>query len=85
MLAANAAELLDQVSRGHMLLHDPQTTGLAGHLARAGALVAWRCHIGVDWENEAAPGAWDFRRRHLAAAGGFVFSRRDYVSAWIPS
>jgi trehalose synthase len=84
MLAANAAELLDQVRPGDVvLLHDPQTAGLAGHLTRAGALVAWRCHIGVDWENDATAAAWDFLRPHLEPAGGFVFSRREYVPAWM--
>jgi trehalose synthase len=86
MLAANAAELLDEISPGDLvLLHDPQTAGLAGALARAGAVVAWRCHIGVDWENQATRGAWDFLRPHLAAAQGYVFTRRAYVPAWIPA
>src|SRR5258708_27005588 len=85
MLAANAAELLDQVRPGDIvLLHDPQTAGLAGPLAGAGARVAWRCHIGVDWENEATAAAWDSLRPPLEAAGRFVFSRREYVPAWIP-
>jgi trehalose synthase len=86
MLAANAAELVDRVRPGDIvLLHDPQTAGLAGHLARAGARVAWRCHIGVDWTNEATAAAWDFLRPHLAPASGFVFSRQEYVPAWIPA
>ena len=85
MLAANAAELLDQVRPGDLvLLHDPQTAGLTAALARAGAGVAWRSHIGVDWENDATRAAWGFLRPHLAAADGFVFSRRQYVPAWVP-
>ena len=53
MLAANAVELLDQIRPGDLvLLHDPQTAGLAGALTTAGSRVAWRCHIGVEWENE---------------------------------
>ena len=85
MLAANAAELLDYIKPGDLvLLHDPQTAGLTESLARAGALVAWRCHIGVDWQNEATRAAWSFLRPHLASARGFVFSRREYVPSWIP-
>jgi trehalose synthase len=85
MLAANAAELLDHVRpKDLVLLHDPQTAGLTQSLAQAGALVAWRCHIGVDWENEATRAAWSFLRPYLAAARGYVFSRREYVPAWIP-
>jgi trehalose synthase len=85
MLAANAAELLGEISSGDLvLLHDPQTAGLARALVRAGTQVAWRCHIGVDWENDATRGAWGFLRPHLAAADGYVFTRREYVPAWIP-
>jgi trehalose synthase len=84
ILAANAAELLELIRPGDLvLLHDPQTAGLAPRLAEAGALVAWRCHIGLDWENEATAGAWDVLRPYLACARGFVFSRREYVPAWI--
>lgn len=84
MLAANAVELVRQVRPGDLvLLHDPQTAGLARSLARAGALVAWRCHIGVDWENQATQAAWSFLRPHLAPALGYVFSRREYVPPWI--
>ncbi len=51
MLTANAVELLGRVRPGDVaLLHDPQTAGLAEPLARAGARVVWRCHIGVGWE-----------------------------------
>jgi trehalose synthase len=84
MLAANAAELVNRIRPGDLvLLHDPQTAGLATSLAQAGALVAWRCHIGVDWENEATVAAWSFLRPHLAAARGYVFSRSEYVPWWI--
>ncbi len=86
MLAANGAELLEMVRPGDLvLLHDPQTAGLAECLTRAGALVSWRCHIGVDWENEATDGAWNVLRPYLAHARSFVFSRREYVPAWIPA
>jgi trehalose synthase len=68
-----------------VLLHDPQTAGLAAPLARAGALVVWRCHIGVDWENDVTRAGWDFLRPHLAAAEACVFSRRKYVPSWIPA
>jgi len=86
MLAANAGELLDEIRPGDpVLLHDPQTAGLVATLASAGARVAWRCHIGLDWENDATRAAWRFLRPHLAAAEGYVFSRRQYVPAWVPS
>ena len=86
MLAANAVELAARVRPGDVvLLHDPQTAGLAAPLAQAGARVVWRCHIGVDWENEATRAGWEFLRPHLAAAEAFVFSRPQYVPSWIPA
>ena len=86
MLAANAVELLDEIRPGDLvLLHDPQTAGLAPALASAGARVAWRCHIGLDWENDATRAGWDFLRPYLAAAERYVFSRRQFVPRWVPS
>ncbi len=86
MLEANAAELLEQVAPGDLvLLHDPQTAGLAPALARAGARVAWRCHIGVDWRSDATRAAWDFLRPYLTAAEGYVFTRHEYVPSWVPA
>ncbi len=86
MLAANAVELLNRIRPGDLvLLHDPQTAGLIPALARAGAQVAWRCHIGVDWENDATRAAWNFLRPYLEAAQGYVFSRREYVPPWLPA
>ena len=86
MLAANAVELLARVRPGDVvLLHDPQTAGLAAPLAQAGARVVWRCHIGVDWEDEVTRAGWEFLRPHLAAAQAYVFSRQQYVPSWIPA
>jgi trehalose synthase len=86
MLAANAVELAARVRPGDVvLLHDPQTAGLAAPLAQAGARVVWRCHIGVDWEDEVTRAGWEFLRPHLAAPEAFVFSRREYVPSWIPA
>jgi trehalose synthase len=85
MLTANATELLGRIQPGDVaLLHDPQTAGLAGPLARAGARVVWRSHIGVDWENDATRAGWDFLRPFLGLAEGYVFTRRQYVPSWMP-
>src|SRR5689334_10226969 len=86
ILAANAVELAARIRPGDVvLLHDPQTAGLAAPLAQAGARVVWRCHIGVDWEDDVTRAGWDFLRPHLAAVDAFVFSRREYVPSWIPA
>jgi trehalose synthase len=85
VLAANAVELCEYVRPGDLvLLHDPQTAGLAAPLTQAGALVVWRCHIGADWENDATRAAWNFLRPFLAAARRYVFSRPQYVPSWMP-
>jgi trehalose synthase len=85
VLAANALELLDNVRPGDVvLLHDPQTAGLVAPLVESGALVVWRCHIGVDWENDVTRAAWEFLRAYLEPAHGYVFSRRQYVPRWVP-
>jgi trehalose synthase len=47
--------------------------------------VVWRCHIGVDEQNDASRAAWEFLRPHLTAAHAYVFSRRQYVPEWIQS
>jgi trehalose synthase len=86
MLEANAAELTGRLRPGDLvLLHDPQTAGLTASLTEAGARVAWRSHIGVDWENDATRGAWSFLRPYLALAERFVFTRREYAPSWIPA
>jgi trehalose synthase len=86
VLAANADELVKMVRSGDIvLLHDPQTAGLTDALARAGALVIWRCHIGVDFSSDVTRAAWEFLRPYLTSARGFVFSRQQYVPAWVPA
>lgn len=84
VLAANADELRLVRPGDVVLLHDPQTAGLVPALIRAGARVVWRCHIGVDWQNDVTRAAWDFLRPYLAPANGYVFTRRQYVPAWVP-
>ncbi|MGE5133566.1 MAG: glycosyltransferase [Gemmatimonadota bacterium] len=85
VLAENAEELLGQIRpRDVVLLHDPQTAGLTGPLARAGIPVVWRCHVGADQASDATQAAWDFLRRFLGDARGYVFSRAQYVPPWVP-
>lgn len=62
-----------------VILHDPQTAGLAPSLARTGAHVAWRCHIGRDDPNQEAEIGWEFLRPYLEGVPLFIFSRETYV------
>jgi trehalose synthase len=76
----NEAELLERVRPGDVvLLHDPQTAGLAGRVRGLGGTVAWRCHVGADEPNERVRGVWDFLRRYVDEAQAYVFSRRAFV------
>jgi trehalose synthase len=79
-LHSNAQELLALVQPGDVvLLHDPQTAGLAPALARHGALVLWRCHVGVDEANAETDLAWAFLAPYLADVAATIFSRAAYV------
>ena len=62
-----------------VMLHDPQTVGLAPLLSEAGALVLWNCHIGADEPNEHARAAWEFLLPDVRATRAHVFSRDAYV------
>jgi trehalose synthase len=69
-----------------VLLHDPQTAGLAQHAKRIGCKVVWRCHVGVDEQNEHSRAGWDFLRRYLDGfVDHYVFSRRDFPPEWVPA
>jgi trehalose synthase len=81
VLRENAAELAAVVRRGDVVvLHDPQTAGLAGSMRRRGATVVWRCHIGHDdLAQPLVEEAWEFLRPSIAHAHATVFSREGYV------
>ena len=77
----NADELAERVGPDDaVILHDPQTAGLAEACARKGAAVVWRCHVGVDKPNDHAREAWSFLVPYLEHVGAYVFSRRNF--AW---
>jgi trehalose synthase len=62
-----------------VILHDPQTAGMAEALRAKGAWVIWRCHVGTDTPNELARQAWAFLRPYLLPADVYVFSRESFV------
>jgi trehalose synthase len=78
---AAARKLIPRTRRGDIvILHDPQTAGLAAPLVEAGAVVIWRTHIGIDRPNGEAREAWDFLLPYVLPAHAYVFSRAAY--AW---
>jgi trehalose synthase len=62
-----------------VVLHDPQTAGMAPLLAERCSAVVWRCHVGVDAPNHLVRAGWDFLRPYVRAADGLIFSRREFV------
>lgn len=80
VMAANADGILELVRpRDIVLLHDPQTAGLAPILIRHGATVIWRCHVGADVPNDQTALAWRFLDPYLQDVAATVFSRQAYV------
>jgi trehalose synthase len=79
VLAPNARDLQALVEPGDIvILHDPQTAGLAGRLPRD-VQVIWRCHVGLDVPNDLAREAWWFLEPYVHRADAYVFSREAFV------
>ena len=80
VLRANAGEISGLVRpRDVVVLHDPQTAGLAPTLRSLGAIVIWRCHIGADDPNPETEVGWRFLEPYICDATATVFTRRQYV------
>jgi len=76
----NQETLLAEVKPGDVVvLHDPQTAGLAPRLRAAGAMVLWRCHIGIDRINTTAEEAWRFLQPYVELADTRIFTRAAYI------
>ena len=97
-LGAEEARVYDEVSRSNadelaamvrphdaVLLHDPQTAGLAPHLEQVSSALVWRCHVGAEQPNEYVHTAWDFLAPRIEHADASVFTRHAYVPGWIKS
>jgi trehalose synthase len=67
--------------RDVVILHDPQTAGLAPALLRTGVTVIWRCHVGVDVPSAVVDSAWDFLLPYLEGVHAHVFTRSAYAPA----
>jgi trehalose synthase len=80
VLADNMTELVGRVRPGDVaIVHDPQPAGLIRALRSAGAVVIWRCHVGIDHPNNLTREAWRFLFPYIADADVFVFSRKSFV------
>ena len=76
---ANAEAMVAQICPADVvLLHDPQTAGMAPRLLETGVPVIWRSHVGIDPPNDLARSAWEFLTPYIREADAFVFSYRPY-------
>ncbi len=83
-LRPNAAELAALAEwRDIVILHDPQTAGLASAARATGAAVVWRCHVGRDSPNEHTREGWEFVRPYVEDVDAYVFSRAEFAPEWI--
>ena len=51
---------------------------------RTGAHVVWRCHVGLDTQNEHSDRGWEFLRPYVEPADSHVFSREQFAPTWVP-
>lgn len=81
VLAPQAAELAGELGPGDVVvLHDPQTLGLAPRLAAAGVRTLWHCHIGTTAAGAAGPAAvWSALAPELAAVDGVLVAEPAYA------
>jgi len=63
-----------------VILHDPQTAGMAPRLASAGVPVVWRLHVGADRDCAFSRAARAFLLPYVRAADRYVVSRPHF--AW---
>jgi trehalose synthase len=84
-LLASAEELAALVHASDIvILHDPQTAGLAAAVRETGATILWRCHVGIDVANDYAREAWNFLRGYVLDADAFIFSRAGFAWEGLP-
>ncbi|AZM62129.1 MULTISPECIES: glycosyltransferase [unclassified Streptomyces] len=85
-VTARLARQLSEVVRAGdlVILHDPQTVGMAPLLTDSGVRVAWRCHVGSRKDSPAAEATWELLRPFVQAVPRSVFSVPDFVPAFLP-
>lgn len=79
-LAENLSAFAPRVRPGDVvILHDPQSAGMAPALESLTAALIWRCHVGVDEPNDLVRETWSFLQPYVCRADVCVFSRDAFV------
>jgi trehalose synthase len=69
-----------------VIIHDPQPAGLAETAKHLGAKVVWRCHVGIDEQNDNSRRGWEFLRRYLEPhVDHYIFTDRRFPPDWVPT
>lgn len=77
----NIESVLSYIQDGDLVvIHDPQPMPL-GRMIREkkNVKLLWRCHIGIDKQNEVTQSVWDWLSGYFDDYDHFVFSLEDYV------
>ena len=69
-----------------VIIHDPQPAGLAEHAKKLGCHVVWRCHVGIEEQNQYSRVGWEFLRPYLEPfVDHYVFTDRRFPPDWVPA
>ncbi|MCX2719991.1 glycosyltransferase [Lentiprolixibacter aurantiacus] len=79
--ARNLEKALEYIEDGDLVvIHDPQPMPLGGMIRKHKKVkLVWRCHIGLETENEVTRAVWDFLSPYFADYDRFVYSLASYV------
>jgi len=85
-LAPERDDLASYVRPGDIVvIHDPQPAGLAEHAKQLGCHVVWRCHVGIEEQNDFSREGWEFLRPYLEPfVDHYVFTDRRFPPDWVP-
>ncbi len=79
--ARNADRAIAAIRDGDLVvIHDPQPMPLAAMIAKKrNVKTVWRCHIGLEEQNDTTKGVWSFLSAYFESYDHFVFSLPAYV------
>jgi trehalose synthase len=80
VLEPQARWLAEQVGPGDaVILHDPQTLGMAPVLAETSAAVLWHCHIGTMADRAGPAAVWRCFAEELDRVAAVITTRAEFV------